>query len=120
MFVLLAAATIWSCNETSIFRPITLALSEPNPNRPYVLTLEINNTGPPVISDAICRFIRCPIATGYNDLSTSTIWPADRNGIFHGHIEWRADTGAQLLCLETSTQYGESRLSYFTKMVTLR
>ena len=120
MFALMAAATIWSCNETSVFRPTSLALSTPVAGGTFFLTLELNNTGPPVVSDAVCKYIRCPVASGYNDLSTSTVWPADRVGIFHEHVEWRADSGEQLLCVETSIQYGESRLSYFTKTAILR
>lgn len=119
----LAQASITDCsNGGSVFKFTELALSPATPVRGQNLDMivKFNNPGPevndgtvttsvsvnyipyPSSTEALCVNTECPLYTGINDRSTSSVWPNTVSGKVTSKIVWTGVGGEQLLCISIS------------------
>ena len=124
-FLSLATASIQDCsNGASLLQITNLALSPDPPVRGQTLdmTVKFNNPGPEITdgtvttsvtlnfipfqptTEAICTNTQCPLVSGANDRSTSSVWPDNVSGSLTSKIEWTAVDGTQLLCIQISAK----------------
>jgi len=129
----LASSPVNDCNTSSIFRPTALDLT-PNPpviGQPTRLTVQFINPGPTVTDgtvttsvtlnylpfsptvEPLCKNTACPLVTGPNDRSTSSVWP-DVRGVVTTQSVWNSLSGDNLLCVKTSVKVA-SALRYSPK-----
>lgn len=107
----------------SVFVPTKLSLepANPSPGVETFMTVVFENPGPEVndgtvttsvtynfipfqpSTEALCSNTQCPLVSGSNDRSTSSVWP-DVSGRVDTHIEWAATDGTLLLCLDVKVQ----------------
>lgn len=120
-----AAASIKDCsNGASLLQLTELAITPDPPVRGQVLdmTVKFNNPDPEITDgtvttsvtlnfipfqptvEALCTNTQCPLVTGANDRSTSSIWPDNVNGNLASKIEWTAVDGTQLLCIQINAK----------------
>ena len=106
-------------NGGSVFKFTELALNPATPVRGQNLDMivKFNNPGRevydgtvtnaitvnyipyPTSSEALCTNTQCPLVTGLNDRSTSSVWPDTVSGRVTSKIVWTDLNGAQLLCI---------------------
>lgn len=117
----LAEASITDCsNGASVFKFTELALNPATPVRGAALDMivKFNNPGPevsdgtvttsvsvnyipyPSSTEALCTNTQCPLVTGANDRSTSSVWPDTVSGKVSSKIVWTGTDGKQLLCIQ--------------------
>lgn len=112
-----AMSLITDCG--SIFQLTELALNPATPVRgqPLDMIVKFNNPGRevydgevttsisvnyipyPTSTEALCTNTECPIVTGFNDRSTSSVWPESVSGRVTSKIIWSDLNGDQLLCI---------------------
>jgi hypothetical protein len=122
-----AGASIKDCNPSSIFRPTALTLYPDPPVRgePVYMTVKFENPGGDVTDGtvttaitlnglplspsvkALCDDTACPIVTGLNDRSTSSVWPDSVTGRVASKITWTGARGESLMCIQTSVAVSE-------------
>lgn len=115
-----ATATIKDCDTLSVFRPVTLGLSPDPPVRgaPVYMAVEFENPGSIVTdgtvttavslnyipltpsTEPLCENTECPIVTGFNNRSTSSVWPDTVSGKITSKITWTDPAGRSLLCIQ--------------------
>jgi hypothetical protein len=129
-----AGASIKDCDSQSIFRPTDLAIYPDPPVRgePVYMTVKFQNPGAEVTDGKVttavtlnglplspsvktlCEDTVCPIVTGLNDRSTSSVWPSGITGRVASKITWTGPAGESLLCLQTSvsvSEYGNTTMA---------
>jgi hypothetical protein len=109
-------------NGASLFKLTDLAITPDPPvrNEPLHMTVVFDNPGESVslgqvttsvtlnwipfipTVEALCDNTQCPLVSGLNDRSTSSIWPDTVSGNIQSKIVWAADDGSQLLCIKIS------------------
>jgi hypothetical protein len=118
-------AAITDCsNGASVLKLTTLTLSPDPPVRNQNLDMGVvfNNPGAPITDgtvttsvtlnwipfqptvEPLCTNTQCPLETGSNDRSTSSVWPDTVSGNVVSKIEWTGVDGSQLLCIKISTK----------------
>lgn len=130
----LAGASIKDCDPASVFRPTALALYPDPPIRgeSVAMTVVFDNPGPEVTEgtvktaitlngiplspsvEALCDDTVCPIVSGSNDRSTSSVWPDTVTGRISSKITWSGKNGESLLCIQTSvavSEYGNTTMA---------
>jgi hypothetical protein len=126
----LATASIKDCsNGASLLQLTDLALSPDPPVRGQTLdmTVKFNNPGPEITdgtvttsvtlnfipfqptTEALCTNTQCPLTTGANDRSTSSVWPDNVSGSITSKIEWTGVDGTQLLCIQISAKVADGK-----------
>jgi hypothetical protein len=119
-----ANADVVDCGAgKSVLVPTKLGLEPANPKAgdETYMTVVFDNPGPEITdgtvttsvtynfipfapsTEALCSNTQCPLVTGSNDRSTSSVWP-DVSGRVNTHIEWTATDGTLLLCLDVKVQ----------------
>jgi hypothetical protein len=121
-------ASITNCGSTSRFELTTLALHPDPPvaGKQVDMTVQFINPGSDVIDGTattsvtlnfipfqpavkpLCEDTVCPILTGANDRSTSSIWPETVSGSVTSRIVWTATDGSELLCISIKTKVAAS------------
>jgi hypothetical protein len=117
-------ATISNCGQGSRFELTTLALhpDPPIPGKQLDMTVQFTNPGSEVVDGTattsvtlnfipfqptvkpLCEDTQCPIVTGANDRSTSSVWPDTVTGAITSKIVWTAVDGSELLCISIKTK----------------
>jgi hypothetical protein len=122
-----SSATITDCsNGASVLKLTELGLNPATPVRgqPLDMTVKFDNPGPEIVDgtvttsvtlnfipfqptvEALCSNTQCPLVTGANDRSTSSIWPDNVSGSIVSKIVWTGVDGSQLLCIQIKTNVG--------------
>jgi hypothetical protein len=118
-----AAATISNCGSTSTRFQLTaldFQPANPVPSSEVFMTVEFQNPGTEVVYGTAHRTVSlnglpvvdetvslcneataCPLTTGFNNRSASSIWP-DVRGKIVSTVRWSASNGEELLCIKTS------------------
>jgi hypothetical protein len=114
-----ALGSIKDCDPSSVFRPRTLALNPDPPMRGdrVYMTVQFDNPGSDITdgkatttavlngipispsTSPLCDVTPCPIVHGFNDRSTSSVWP-DVSGKLNSKITWMGSGGESLLCIQ--------------------
>jgi hypothetical protein len=126
-FVSVAIATvtgsITNCDANSVFKPSRLALfpDPPVKGKEVDMIVEFENPGVevtdgkvtttmslnyiPIPTDvkALCEGTECPIVHGFNNRSTSSVWPDTVSGKVNSKIVWTDTESKSLLCIQMST-----------------
>lgn len=126
-----ANADVIDCGAgKSVFVPTKLGLEPANPKagEETRMTVVVENPGPEITdgtvttsvtynfipftpsTETLCSNTGCPLVTGSNDRSTSSVWP-DISGRVDTHIEWTATDGTLLLCLDVKVQTAGNKQS---------
>jgi hypothetical protein len=127
MLAVLAATsvigTITNCDSNSVFKPSRLGLfpDPPVKGKTVDMIVEFENPGPevtdgkattslslnyiPVPTDVkpLCEVTGCPLTPGFNNRSTSSVWPDSVGGKVNSKIVWTNRDGKTLLCIQMST-----------------
>jgi hypothetical protein len=133
---LLATATgsITNCNSNSVFKPTRLALYPDPPvhGKPVDMIVEFENPGAEVHDGTVktslslnyipiapstkplCEDTECPLVTGFNNRSTSSVWPDTVSGKVSSKIVWTSPEGASLLCIQMVTTVGADKSKALT------
>ena len=122
-----ANGSITDCSKgASYFKTTELALSPDPPQlgQPLYMTVKFDNPGADVTDgtvttsvslnyipfsptvEALCTNTQCPLTSGPNDRSTSSVWPDNVSGKVVSKIVWAATDGSQLLCIQISASVG--------------
>ena len=122
-------ASITDCSKgTSLFQLQELALTPdpPVPGEQLYMTVLFTNPGSEVDDGsvttdvtlnfvpftpstvALCDSTECPLVSGLNNRSTSSIWPSTIAGKVVSKIVWRSLEDVELLCIQTSFSVGPS------------
>jgi hypothetical protein len=116
------AASIKDCDTTSVFRVTELAVTPDPPVRgqSVTMTVRFDNPGPVIdagtvttsvtlngipfqpSTEALCTNTACPIPSGGADRSTTSTWPTNVGGRVVTKSQWTSESGASLLCVQTS------------------
>lgn len=128
-----SGATIKDCGaDTSIFQITELALSPDPPIRgkdvhmsvKFINPLETIDSGTCTTSvtlnfipfqpsvDELCKSTQCPILSGLNDRSTTSVWPDTVSGSITSKIVWTTDNNAQLLCIQIATKVAQDSTEF--------
>jgi hypothetical protein len=120
-FLTTSLGSIKDCsNGLSILKPTKLEISPPNAVGGEVLNMivELNNPGAEINDgivttsmaynfipldptvEPLCINTQCPLVTGFNNRSTSNVWPKDIAGTIKTKIQWTDISGNDLLCLD--------------------
>jgi hypothetical protein len=126
-FVSVAIATvtgsITNCDANSVFKPSRLALfpDPPVKGKTVDMIVEFENPGVEVTDGKVtttmslnyiplptdvkplCEDTECPLTPGFNNRSTSSVWPDSVGGKVNSKIVWTGVDGETLLCLQMST-----------------
>ncbi len=66
-------------------------------------TLSLNYIPIPADIKPLCEGTECPIVPGFNNRSTSSVWPDTVSGKVNSKIVWTDMDGTPLLCIQMST-----------------
>jgi hypothetical protein len=66
-------------------------------------TMSLNYIPLPTDVKPLCEDTECPLVTGFNNRSTSSVWPDTVGGKVNSKIVWTGAGGETLLCLQMST-----------------
>lgn len=122
--VMAVGASITNCGQGSRFELTTLALhpDPPIPGKQLDMTVQFTNPGSEVIDGTtttsvtlnfipfqptvkpLCEDTHCPLVTGPNDRSTSSVWPETVTGSISSKIVWTGADGLELLCIAIKTK----------------
>jgi hypothetical protein len=125
------SASITDCSKgTSIFEITELALTPDPPIRgkDLYMTVQFNNPGDDLSEGStttsvslnyipftpttkpLCDSTQCPIVSGPNDRSTSSVWPDTVSGIVLSKIVWNTLDGSQLLCIQIQAKVAPEKV----------
>jgi hypothetical protein len=122
--IMAVGASITNCGQGSRFELTNLALhpDPPIPGKQLDMTVQFTNPGSEVTDGTattsvtlnfipfqptvkpLCEDTHCPLVTGPNDRSTSSVWPETVTGAISSKIVWTDVTGAELLCISIKTK----------------
>lgn len=117
--VMSVGASITNCGQGSRFELTTLTLypDPPIPGKQVDMTVQFTNPGSEITDGTattsvtlnfipfqptvkpLCEDTQCPIVTGANDRSTSSVWPETVTGAISSKIVWSGVDGKELLCI---------------------
>lgn len=127
-----SSASITDCsNGESIFEITELALTPDPPvkGRDLYMTVKFNNPGEELsegsvttsvtlnfipfapTTNPLCDSTQCPIVSGPNDRSTSSIWPDTVSGTVSSKIMWNTLDGFQLLCIQIQAKVASEKVN---------
>lgn len=132
LFAILGVAqgSIKDCSSGASTLQLTdLALSPDPPvlGQPLDMTVKFNNPGEEIVDgtvttsvtlnfipfqptvEALCTNTQCPLVSGANDRSTSSVWPDNVSGSIVSKIEWTAVDGTQLLCIQINAKVAAAK-----------
>jgi hypothetical protein len=66
-------------------------------------SLSLNYIPVPTDVKPLCEDTECPIVSGFNNRSTSSVWPDTVSGKVNSKIVWTGVDGKTLLCLQMTT-----------------
>jgi hypothetical protein len=115
--------TITNCDSNSVFKLSRMGLfpDPPVKGKAVDMIVEFENPGPEVVDgkvttslslnyipvptsvNPLCEDTGCPIVSGFNNRSTSSMWPDSVGGKVNSKIVWTGEHGETLLCLQLST-----------------
>jgi hypothetical protein len=118
-----AMGSITNCDPNSVFKPSRLALYPDPPMRgkPVDMIVELQNPGPEIYDGKattslslnyiplspsvkpLCEDTECPLVSGFNNRSTSSVWPDTVSGKVNSKIVWTGPAGESLLCIQMTT-----------------
>jgi hypothetical protein len=125
-----AKGSITDCSKgASYFKPTDLALSPDPPQlgQPLYMTVKFDNPGADVTGgtvstsvtlnyipfqptvESLCTNTQCPLTSGPNDRSTSSVWPDNVSGKVVSKIVWAGADGSELLCVQISASVGVNK-----------
>lgn len=125
-----AKGSITDCSKgASYFKPTDLALSPDPPQQGQLLymTVKFDNPGADVMDgtvttsvtlnyipfsptvETLCTNTQCPLTSGPNDRSTSSVWPDNVSGKVVSKIVWADTDGVELLCVQISASVGVTK-----------
>lgn len=116
-----SSASITDCSKgVSIFEITELSLTPDPPvkGKDLHMIIKFNNPGEELSEGSVttsislnyipfapsikslCDSTQCPLVSGSNDRSTSSIWPDTVSGVVSSKIVWNTLDGSQLLCIQ--------------------
>jgi hypothetical protein len=124
-------ASITNCGQGSRFDLTTLALypDPPIPGKQVDITVQFTNPSPEITDGTattsvtlnfipfqptvkpLCEDTQCPIITGANDRSTSSVWPETVTGAISSKIVWSGVDGKELLCISIKAKIAVQKKS---------
>jgi hypothetical protein len=130
--------SITNCDSNSVFKLSRLALYPDPPVRgkSVDMIVELQNPGPKIYDGKattsvslnyiplspsvkpLCEDTECPLVSGFNNRSTSSVWPDTVSGKVNSKIVWTDSKGISLLCIQMTTTVAvdESKALTLTEM----
>jgi hypothetical protein len=126
-----SSASITDCsNGASIFKVTDLVLTPDPPvkGKDLFMTVKFDNPGEELSKGTVttsvslnfipftpttkplCDSTQCPIVSGPNDRSTSSIWPDTVSGAISSKIVWNTIDGFQLLCIQIQAKISTEKV----------